>query len=391
MKRSRISLRLLGPLALLVAANICSAAYQPVVILKFPFASEYQDSLGNTITDSLVREKPFVATLYRTGMTDSTAFEGLTDDSGACGIHFAEWARSRSSVEASNAGRIDISFPRTWRATRAGGRFVFEPLRIEGVSFAGRTGETLVVVMPLSVTCESLSIGNGPFGYDFVVLADCHVGEGSKCIGLMEDFGTELWDDTELSPTETTDYVANVEACRDFINEELDDQHGYDVRFVALTGDITATSERSEYQRARRILAEIDSKLFIVPLLGNHDAWPYVGNAPWPFFNEQSEEAVVIGEFFTQAFRGVYDSLRSLLPLPNWQESPYLLTATDSSCEDWPSYYNDFAFNYQGSKFIAADFVTREHAVTGWPGVRSTRHVLGPGISLDHGLAWRAD
>jgi hypothetical protein len=340
------------------------------VILKHPFASEHTDPYGNPVTDSLVRFKTFKATLYRSDMTDSVTVEDKTNDSGFCMLHFDQWPKSSTSIELASIQRLDLSFPNTWRATRTGSRFHFEPLRIEQVSVTGRTGETLVIVIPLSVTMHEYNIGHGYYAYDFAVLADCHIGEGSKATNGMEDFGTELWNDADNDPNESTFSITNVEACRDFI-DSLYEQAGYDIRFVAVAGDISSTSERSEYERARQVFAGFNSDLFVVPMMGNHDAWPYVGTGPWPLYNfdEEGSGSVVIGEYFTEAFGGAYDTLHYIMPAANWQQSSFLLTPTDSSCEEWPSYYNDFAFNYQGCKFIATDFAPRVDALPNYPGV----------------------
>ena len=370
MKRGSISLRSSASLVLFVAASICGATYQRAVILKHPFASEHTDPYGNPVTDSLVRFKTFKATLYRSDMTDSVTVEDKTNDSGLCMLHFDQWPKSSTSIELASIQRLDLSFPNTWRATRTGSRFHFEPLRIEQVSVTGRTGETLVIVIPLSVTMHEYNIGHGYYAYDFAVLADCHIGEGSKATNGMEDFGTELWNDADNDPNESTFSITNVEACRDFI-DSLYEQAGYDIRFVAVAGDISSTSERSEYERARQVFAGFNSDLFVVPMMGNHDAWPYVGTGPWPLYNfdEEGSGSVVIGEYFTEAFGGAYDTLHYIMPAANWQQSSFLLTPTDSSCEEWPSYYNDFAFNYQGCKFIATDFAPRVDALPNYPGV----------------------
>ncbi len=224
---------------------------------------------------------------------------------------------------------------------------------------------TRAVAVPM-VTKQEFTIGQGSFGYDFVVLTDLHIAEGKKLVDGMEDFGTEGYDDADNDSMETTPPVDAVVACRDYINTELVGQPGYDVRFVLVPGDITSSSERSEWQRARKVLAGLDGRVFVVPLMGNHDVWPYVGHGlsifpPHPgWFKEQPEEEVVVGEYYVDAFRGVYDTLRCNQPVANWEQCEWLLDPTPNTCHPWPSYYNNFAFNFQGCRFITTDFNTRK-------------------------------
>jgi hypothetical protein len=100
--------------------------------------------------------------------------------------------------------------------------------------------------------------------------------------------------------------------------------------------------------------------------VGNHDLWPYVGHGlsfypPFPgYFLEQPEKDVIVGQYFVDAFKGVYDSLHYVQPVPNWEEQEWLLEPTTRTCHPWPSYYDNFAFSYQGTRFIATDFNTRK-------------------------------
>jgi hypothetical protein len=296
MTRTGAKLGLLTTLtSLSVMFNFSSAAYEPRLVLKYPFLSEHSDSLGNLVEDSLVRNRAFDATLYRTGMSDSLTVQGVTNDSGLSVPQFDRWPSDDSLVDSTSIGRLDISLPNTYRATQVGDGFTFEPLRIESVPCFGRTAETIDVVLPLSVAVQEFTIGSGAYAYDLVVLADCHVAEGKKQQGGYADFGTQGWDDCDNDPQEKPPAVQEVEACRSYINGELTAARGYDLRFVVLAGDVTSTSERSEYQRIRQILAGLDErpsgeKLFVVPLMGNHDGWPYVGSSSG--YDEQPSTSV---------------------------------------------------------------------------------------------------
>lgn len=158
------------------------ATYEPMVVLKFPFMSEHPDSIQE-IQDSLVRWRDFLATLYRTGITDSLKVESVTNDSGFSVLRFERWPSDSFPVDSTNISRLDILLPNTYQALRSGDgyRFPSEPLRIESVPCSGRSGETISVGLPLAVYMREFTIGSGPFHYDFIVLSDCHIAEGKNC------------------------------------------------------------------------------------------------------------------------------------------------------------------------------------------------------------------
>ena len=217
------------------------------------------------------------------------------------------------------------------------------------------------------VVLQEYTIGAGSYGFDFIFFSDFHIGEGKKLIDGMDDFGTPGYDDSDNDSLETTPAIEGDVACVDYINQHIVGQPGFDIRFVVTGGDFTGSSERSEWQRSRALLGRLAGGPFEVPLIGNHDLWPYVGHGlsffpPFPgYFSEQRADEVVAGEYFVDAYRGVYDTLRSIQPVPNWEQSEWLLTPTANTNHPWPSYYNNFAFSYQGSRFIVTDFNTRKH------------------------------
>jgi hypothetical protein len=363
MKQNRPNRPLSVPTIILcLACGLAVALYQPTLIVKHSVGLEYTDSLGHTMTDSLARRMPFTATLYRADMKDSVAASATTNDSGFSIVRFGRWLSTSEAVDSRSAARLDVSFPKTLRAIRVGTGFRFEPLRLEDVSMTGGPNETLAVILPVAVTPDTYTIGSGSFSYDFAVLADPHIAGGKKEINGKKDFGTSGYDDWDShDPLDTTLEIREDSACCAFINQCSD------VRFVVLAGDITQSSERSEWQRAREVFGGLYEQFFVVPLMGNHDLWPYIGEG---FGNhEQPEESLTIGKYFLDAYRGVYDTLRDINPAADWQPCSLLTESTTVTGHTWPSFYNDFAFNYQGSKFIATDFCTRDKAFLGQPGV----------------------
>ncbi|MBN2465464.1 metallophosphoesterase [candidate division WOR-3 bacterium] len=244
-----------------------------------------------------------------------------------------------------------------------------------------------------AVELKEYTIGAGSYGFDFVFFADFHIGEGKKSIAGMDDFGTPGYDDADNDPEETTPAIEGCIACVDYINENLVGRPGYDIRFIVAGGDFTSSSERSEWQRTRTVLGALDKRPFLVPLMGNHDGWPYVGHGlsffpPFPgYFDEQPEDEVVVGEYFIDAFGGMYDTLHYIQPVPDWEQSEWLLVPTEKTCHRWPSYYDNFAFSFQGSRFIVTDFNTRrDPPPSERPGLRGE-----PDVYADQPYHWTLD
>jgi hypothetical protein len=244
-----------------------------------------------------------------------------------------------------------------------------------------------------TVEMKEYTIGAGSSGFDFVFFSDFHIGEGKKLISGMDDFGTAGYDDADSDREETTPAIEGSVACVDYINRYLVGQPNYDVQFVIAGGDFTSSSERSEWQRTRSVLGGLDQRAFVVPLVGNHDLWPYVGHGlsffpPYPgYYEQQPADEVVVGEYFIDAFGGVYDTLRCVQPVPNWEQSGWLLAPTAQTCHPWPSYYDNFAFSYQGCRFIATDFNTRKNPPPSErPGLRGE-----PDVYADQPYHWTLD
>ncbi len=109
--------------------------------------------------------------------------------------------------------------------------------------------------------------------WSFVVITDLHIGYYYK------DYGAEGFDDDNTGQNYSLTRI--LESAVETIIFEKD---YYNIRFVAVLGDISDTAEESEFLKAREILnrlndpdgnGNIDDGIPYIPLIGNHDTCPY--------------------------------------------------------------------------------------------------------------------
>lgn len=180
----------------------------------------------------------------------------------------------------------------------------------------------------------------------FALLSDIHIGDGS------DDFGTQGWDDApgddDAATVTLQDAVARV-------NGAVEE---WDLRFVAVTGDLTDSGEVSEMTRARDVLDGLAVPW--VPLLGNHDLWPYAVDVD----GAAVEAPDARGD--TQ-LREILASNLETLPtvLDAWVEAPGPVTDPDTGASLHPM---SFLFEACGWNLFALDLNNRVHEEERGPG-----------------------
>ncbi|MBI5490794.1 MAG: metallophosphoesterase [Deltaproteobacteria bacterium] len=180
--------------------------------------------------------------------------------------------------------------------------------------------------------------------FSFAQITDLHIGEGA------DDYGTPGWDDRD-GPED--DVTATLRFAVSKINFAIDD---YDIRFVMVTGDLGDSGERSEEQKAKDILDQLNVPYF--PLIGNHDIWPYSGS---------DEASGPVGDAqFEEVFSDQFALLQTLFP--SLEKAPTPVYNPECSCM---ASFQNYAFDYEGYHFVALDLVTRSHAPLGYHGVTS--------------------
>jgi hypothetical protein len=329
------------------------ASYSFRVIVKYPFASNYYyDSLGNVVsTDSLARFIPIKTIIFRTE-AESLYQEGVTNDSGYIFFTFDKW-QDESPVAPENILQMVIDFPNTDEVIRIDDKITFRHLKYSNVDFRGNP-EEIEIILPMTVTKDEFKIGNPSWlnVCNFAVMNDMHIGHD------YWDFGTSGWnDDTIIGQTNT--YIQNNENIVAAINNLAPD-------FVVILGDVTESAEKSEFKCSRKVLGKLLQKPYI-PVIGNHDAWPYYG---WG--NSGSEASIpsdcYIGEYFYDAYETMFDSVN--LQFANWTKAPQFASSPDNY-----SYYLNSSFDYQNYKFVCVDFNSRNDAPYPWFGVNGEADV----------------
>jgi predicted MPP superfamily phosphohydrolase len=184
--------------------------------------------------------------------------------------------------------------------------------------------------------------------FSFVQLTDTHIGEGAE----NGEYGTKGWLDKVPSGDLGNAAVRLRKSVR-WINEHAD---SLKIKFVIVTGDITDSGERSEFLKFKEIMGEL--RIPYVPLIGNHDVWPY---------SKSDESPTPCGDsLMNDIFAEQYIELASIFK--NWDNGTRITKNLNPETKNYNRLQN-FSFEYNGYAFLLADFGTRHHAEPGELGV----------------------
>lgn len=184
--------------------------------------------------------------------------------------------------------------------------------------------------------------------FRLVHITDTHVGQGMP----DRDYGSPGFLDS-LSEKHGGYATERLRAVVQNINNHV---AGREPIMVFLSGDITDSGELSELLHARQILEDL--KMPYVPLIGNHDAWPYTRYG--------DEAPAACGDSLMNCvFEVQFQKLKSLVVFHEDQRhSPCF-----DSLSGLHSFLQNFAFSAYGWRFVFLDFNPRYHV-----------HALEPGI-----------
>lgn len=180
------------------------------------------------------------------------------------------------------------------------------------------------------------------YKFSFIHITDTHIGEGGG------DYGTEGFLNDTAPAGDIGEPAQRLRAAVDWINANY---QAKDLRFILLSGDLTDSGEKSEFEKLREIMS--DCRIPYVPVMGNHDAWPYVR---LDFESHKADGDSMINAIFED----VYDSCRRFFPV--WNDGTRLTPVFNPETQN-TSYLQNFYFGYEGFLFMALDFNPRYHVV----------------------------
>lgn len=149
------------------------------------------------------------------------------------------------------------------------------------------------------------------------------------------------------------------------IEERLDKTVGFinslpEVKFAITVGDLTDSALPEQFLKVREILNKLEIPW--IPVIGNHDLWPY-RKLPDPFLSRrylwEAPEGPIGPRIFEDLFRKNFHQLSE--SFDGWQKQ-------DTS-------FQNYTFLHKGIRFIVIDNMSRRHAILGFPGVIGFPHL----------------
>ena len=189
---------------------------------------------------------------------------------------------------------------------------------------------------------------NTEYAFTVAHITDIHIGEGEHDFGSPGFVHDTMPEGISGYPQKSLSGVV------DWINANKDEE---DIRFVAVTGDITGSAEESEFRKAKEILDRL--QIPYVPLLGNHDIWPYInyGNEAEYAYGDSIMLAVFEDNF--QANKLFFDK---------WSDGTRLTKTYNEESGHYHQLVN-YSFVYNGFTFIVLDWNPRYHVKKAEPGI----------------------
>jgi predicted MPP superfamily phosphohydrolase len=214
----------------------------------------------------------------------------------------------------------------------------------------------------------SETMGAGDFQWAFAIITDSHVGGG------ISDFDGNGWDDGTSGIDGTNG--AYLKEAISWINNNYIREN---IKFVIFCGDLADSGEKSELRKGKEILDTL--AIPYVPIIGNHDMWPYSGPSKKSEGEGIEAEYACGDEIWKDLFSDTFANLRyfftnwndGLRAVPTWDGEADGIDENGNIIEDAGcySFFQCFSFDYGDPPwhFIFADFGTRDHAPNGYRGV----------------------
>jgi len=187
-----------------------------------------------------------------------------------------------------------------------------------------------------------------PVLFSFAHITDTHIGEAAA----GGDFGTPGFLDDTLTGAESGYAMDRLRNVVSHLNGLPQTERP---AFIIHSGDLTDSGERSEFLMTRQLM---DGPIPWIPLMGNHDAWPYNRFG--------AEAATACGDsLMNLVFADVFISLSTQF---NWDDGtrtqPFTCPVTGNN-----AHLQNYAFTHAGVRFVFLDFNPRYHVPKEAPGI----------------------
>jgi predicted MPP superfamily phosphohydrolase len=193
------------------------------------------------------------------------------------------------------------------------------------------------------------------YKFSFVHISDTHIGEG------LGDYGTPGFYNDTMPAVDESEPAVRLRKAVQWINANSISKN---IKFVVVSGDLTGSAEKSEFLKFKEIMSDL--QVPYVPVIGNHDVWPYVRyQTEAPFANGDS--------VMNEVFEDVFD--RNRLFFDNWNDGTRL-TRTYNPETQKEHYLQNFSFEYNGFIFYGLDFNPRYHVNKPEPGIGPEAQIM---------------
>lgn len=177
------------------------------------------------------------------------------------------------------------------------------------------------------------------YQFSFVHMSDIHIGEG------VDDYGTFGYLDT-IGPGDIGRPAQRLRSAVNWINANYIEKK---IAFVVISGDITDSAEKSEFFKSKEILDDLE--IPYVPLIGNHDVWPYIKGD-----SARQSEYPFGDSLINDIFEDIFNSLSSFFD--NWDDGTRLTRGWNAE-GNTHVYLHNYVATYKNNHFIFLDFDPR--------------------------------
>jgi parallel beta-helix repeat protein len=188
--------------------------------------------------------------------------------------------------------------------------------------------------------------------WNFAIITDLHIGYG------YEDYGTVGFNDA----TGSGDYYWLTDRLDGIVNWINEHEESDNIHFVVVLGDMSDSGEKSELLRAREFLNKLNVPY--IPVIGNHDIWPYTQRATLPGWRDLRKTGFPLYTIKEWAGSAVGDQFFYEV---FWQQNnenrekirELFGNSFKTQTEEVGSLFMNYVFTYKKIKFIALDLVDR--------------------------------